>query len=51
MHPPAHHAHDLVVEAFLQLNRAVIRMDGIQRGLKAQGTETNANAAEAITVL
>jgi len=49
MQPPRHHAHDPVVEAFLQLNGAVIRMDGIQRGLKANGTETDAKAADAIT--
>lgn len=49
MHPPPHHAHDPVVEAFLQLNGAVIRMDGIQRGLKAHGTETDAKATNAIT--
>ena len=49
MYPPAHHAHDPVVEAFLQLNRTVIRMDGIQRGLKAHGTETDAKASDAIT--
>ena len=49
MHPPGHHAHDPVVEAFLQLNRAVIRIDGIQRGRKANGIKTDAKAADAIT--
>lgn len=51
MYPPAHRAHDPVVEAFLQFDVGMIRMDGIQRGLKAHGTETNAKAkaADAIT--